>query len=78
MLLFKEQISSPYGDLDLFNTMERIKIASLILKEKVNLNGLKMFESNVFALNNSYEMNGEIGGRNSELFHFVYEDPTKK
>ena len=78
MLLYKEQISSPYGDLSLFNKMEKIKLASLILQEKVNINGLKIFKGSVFALNNDYEKEGRLGSKSSERFHFFYDDPRKK
>ena len=33
MLRFKEQVVSPYGDLSLFNKMERIKLSYSILRE---------------------------------------------
>ena len=58
--------------------MERIKLSFLILKEKININGLKMLEGSVFALNNKYEKDGKIGARTSEKFNFYYEDPMKK
>lgn len=49
ILLYKPQIIGPYGELDLFLKMEKIKLAYLVLKKTFKLNFLEKIGFDVFA-----------------------------
>ena len=59
-LFYKEQLISPFGDISLFNKMERIKVSFLILRSFVRTENLNHLKMKLFALNNSFESRGEL------------------
>ena len=50
-LLYKPILSGPYGEITLFNKMERIKLAYLSLQEHLKIENLNKIHLNVYAVN---------------------------
>ena len=58
VLFYKEQVMSPFGDLSLFNKMERIKVSFLVLREFIRTENLHNLNIKIFALNDNFEKYG--------------------
>ena len=59
LLLFKEKVISPYGDLSLFVKAQRIKICYLALKQYIRVENLNKLNCEVFALNDDFDKYGK-------------------
>jgi hypothetical protein len=54
MLSYNPVYTSPFGDLTLFSSMERIKISYLMLKSAFKISYLNQIGIDIFALNNDF------------------------
>ena len=58
---------TPYGDMALFNSMERTKLCYLMVKSTFKVNHLNQeLKMDIFTLNNQFEKNGE-GGKDQKI-----------
>ncbi len=61
MLVYKPNHVTPFGDLGLFLSMERIKLCYLIVKFNFKINYLEKMGIDILALNNDFEKFGDGG-----------------
>ena len=67
MLVYKPSYVTPYGDMALFNSMERTKLCYLMLKSTFKVNYLQReLNMEILSLNNAFEKEGE-GGENQKV-----------
>lgn len=62
MLAYKANFVTPYGDMAMFNSMERTKLCYLMLKSTFKVNYLQSeLNMEILSLNNAFEKYGEGG-----------------
>ena len=67
ILVYKPNFITPYGDMALFNSMERTKLCYLMLKSTFKVNSLqKLLKMDMLTVNNAFEKTGE-GGKDQKV-----------